>query len=125
MKTSGYGPGVDAILRGDQERAMKAAGQPTGKVIRARDVTAALRNVVPAPVLLSVRADPEHYGEFDVRLPEAAHNHLGGAWAVATFAGRELGVDFGVDGVRWARRRDCGLTAVTRLHLRRTAEAGS
>jgi hypothetical protein len=82
--------------------------------VTARDITAALRVLYPAPVRLSVRTDPDAPSmrlgrQFLVRMPSAPASHMGGERGVESWLGRRSGwPPVRVTEHRVVRRRDCG-----------------
>jgi hypothetical protein len=79
----------------------------------ARDITAILRLLYPAPVRLSVRADtgPGSAGRYLIRLPSSPAASL--EHGLAAYLGRHLATGIApaevkVVGKRVIRRRDCG-----------------
>jgi hypothetical protein len=95
-----------------------SARTPALREISAREITAELRLLYPAPVLLSVRADPDAPNvrlgrQFLVRMPEGPSNHMGGWDGLETYLGRHLSQGIApypvrVTGRRTVRRRDYG-----------------
>jgi hypothetical protein len=83
--------------------------------ITARDVTAAMRTLYPAPVRLAVRADGE--GLFLLRLPSAPAYQVGAS--LAGYLGRRLGCQVTVTTRRQIRRRDCGHDVEFAVHVHR------
>jgi hypothetical protein len=73
----------------------------------ARDVTAAMRVLHPAPVRLSVRAS-ETPGWFRLRVPSACAVGLGGGGWLEGYLSRALGASVSLNGHRSIARRDCG-----------------
>jgi hypothetical protein len=106
----GYESPVTTIYERHQEPALRE--------ISAREITAELRLLYPAPVLLSVRADPDAPNvrlgrQFLVRMPEGPSNHMGGWDGLETYLGRHLSQGIApypvrVTGRRTVRRRDYG-----------------
>ena len=77
----------------------------TGTVITARDITVALRDLFPVPVLLSTSA--AEAGVFLVRLPASPAASLDNEFGERMLA-RRLGCQVKITGRRKFTRRDCG-----------------
>jgi hypothetical protein len=93
----------------------------TSTDLTARDITRLLRTYLPH-VTISTSAGT-HAGEFDVRLPGAAFDNMGGAHGLVAALGSRTGVQFGTDGVTWARRGD--RVATVHLYTRSTRDAST
>lgn len=93
----------------------------------AREITAALRLLYPAPVRLSVRAVVP--GKFRVRMPERPARDLDAGserYSLASYLGRALStstapVPVTVVGRRVIRRRDCGRDVEFAIRVGRTS----
>lgn len=89
--------------------------------ITPRDITRALRTYLPHATLRTTAG--YNPGEFDVRLPQAAHDHMAGPHGLAAALGSRLGTEFGVDGVTWSKRGD--KAATVHLYTRSSRRARS
>lgn len=79
----------------------------SAKLTTARDITAVMRDLYPAPVRLSVVATSPRAGYFRLKLPVAPGTRLSHDW-LADYLTRHLGGPVSVRSERLIRRRDGG-----------------